>query len=122
MKRLLAVTAAVEAVTGLVLFVYPPIVIKLLFGTHIAGVGLLASRFAGITLIALGVACWPCAATSCALLGMLTYGVLATLYLFYLALASEWIGLLLWPAVVLHAILTLLLARAWFKPQANRTT
>jgi len=32
----------------------------------------------------------------------------------------EWVGILMWPAVVFHAVLTLLLARAWFKPQEDR--
>jgi hypothetical protein len=45
---------------------------------------------------------------------MLTYNVLATLYLLYLGIRGEWVGILLWPAVVLHAVLILLLARAWF--------
>jgi hypothetical protein len=47
-------------------------------------------------------------------IGMLTYGALVTAYLLYLALGGERIAPLLWPAVVLHAVLTLLLARAWF--------
>jgi len=50
---------------------------------------------------------------------MLTYSVLATLYLLYLGIRGEWVGPLLWPAVVLHAVLTLLLARIWFKPHQN---
>jgi hypothetical protein len=66
----------------------------------------------GIALIALGIGCWP---GSTALAGMLTYSALATLYLLYLGMRGEWVGPLLWPAVVLHAILTTLLARAWFQ-------
>jgi hypothetical protein len=45
---------------------------------------------------------------------MLTYGALVTAYFVYLVLAGKWNGPLLWPAVVLHAVLTLLLARGWF--------
>jgi hypothetical protein len=60
----------------------------------------------------LGVCCWP---GSTALCGMSTYGALVTLYLAYLGLIGEWVGPLLWPAVVLHGILTVLLARAWFQ-------
>ena len=48
---------------------------------------------------------------------MLTYSTLVTLYLSYLGVRGEWVGPLLWPAVVLHAVLTLLLGRVWFKPQ-----
>jgi hypothetical protein len=39
------------------------------------------------------------------------------LYLAYIAVAGEWVGPLLWPAVVLQAVVTLLLARDWFKQQ-----
>jgi hypothetical protein len=46
------------------------------------------------------------------LVGMLTYGALVTLYLSYLGVQGEWVGPLLWPAVALHAVLTLLLVRS----------
>jgi hypothetical protein len=39
-NKLLAVAAAGETATGLVLLVYPPIVIRLLFGAEIAGAGI----------------------------------------------------------------------------------
>jgi hypothetical protein len=45
---------------------------------------------------------------------MLTYSSLVILYLLYLALSGKWNGPFLWPAVVLHAVLRFLLARAWF--------
>jgi hypothetical protein len=60
---------------------------------------------AGIALIALGIACWP----GPPLAGMLIYGGLVALYLAYLGFAGTFTGVLLWPAVVLHLILTLLL-------------
>jgi hypothetical protein len=34
-------------------------------------------------------------------------------YLAYLGLVGGFTGILLWPAIVVHAILTILLARAW---------
>ena len=40
---------------------------------------------------------------------MLTYSAMVTLYLAYLGLAGGLTGVLLWPAVILHAILTALL-------------
>jgi hypothetical protein len=119
---LLAVAAAAEALTGLALILCPPIVVKLLFGAEIAGIGVVTTQFAGLALIALGVACWPCGSASCALYGMLTYSSLATLGLLYVALSGKWNGSLLWPAVVLHAVLTLLLAGAWFKSKGDRAT
>ena len=122
MKKLLALAAIAEAVTGLVLLVYPSIVVSLLFGADIADIGDVTSRFAGLALIALGVACGPFESASRALYGMLTYTSLATLGLLYLALCGKWNGPLLWPAVVLHAVLTLLLARDWFKTRKDTLT
>jgi len=114
MKAKLLVLAAVgEAAIGLVLVVYPPIVVELLFGAETAGAGIVMSRIAGISLIALGIACWPDGAGGQALRGMLTYSVLVTLYLVYLGLGGEWVGALLWPAVAAHVVLTMLLTRAW---------
>jgi hypothetical protein len=100
-RRLLAVVAAGEAFTGLVLVIYPSLVVRLLFGAEISGAGTLMSRIAGIALIALGVACWPGPPQ----VGMLTYSTAVTLYLASLGFAGGSTGILLWPAVVLHAIL-----------------
>lgn len=113
MKVLLAIAAVAEAATGLVLLAYAPIVVQLLFGAEIAGAGVLASRVAGISLIALGVACWPRGEAKQALLAMLIYDLLVTLYFVYLGVVGEWVGALLWPAAAAHAVLTILLARAW---------
>ena len=118
LKKLLTVAAIGETATGLALLIVPSLVVRLLFDAEIVGVGVVPSRLAGIALIGLGVACWP----GPPLIGMLTYSVLAMLYLTYIGVRGEWVGLLLWPAVVVHALLTLLLARAWFKSQQDRLT
>ena len=72
MKKLLILAAVSEATTGLLLFFYPPIVVRLLFGADIAGAGIILSRIAGISLIALGVGSWPRNTAHGALFGMLT--------------------------------------------------
>jgi hypothetical protein len=41
---------------------------------------------------------------------MLTYNLLATVYLGYLGIMGKTVGMLLWPAVALHVLLTVLLA------------
>ena len=126
MNKVLALAAAGEAATGLVLLVYPPIVARLLIGAEISGAGVVMSRIAGISLIALGLACWAGgyggSRADRALWGMLTYSLLATLYMGYLGIVGEFVGILLWPAIVVHAVLTLLLARAWFKDRQTRGT
>jgi hypothetical protein len=106
-RRVLAVVGAGEALTGLALVIYPSLVVRLLFGAEISGAGTPMSRIAGIALIALGVACWPGPPRA----GMLTYGAAVTLYLAYVGFAGGLTGMLLWPAVVLHVIVTAFLAR-----------
>ena len=115
--RLLALTAVAEAATGMALLIIPSLVCRLLFGAELTGVSISLARVTGIALMGLGIACWP---NWTALCGMLTYSVLATLYLAYLGIRGEWVGPLLWPAVALHAVLTLLLGRVWFKRQKDR--
>ena len=112
MKKLLGFAALGEAATGLALLIIPSLVCWLLLGTELTGVSIPIARVTGIALVGLGVACWP---NWTALCGMLTYSALITVYLTYLGIRGEWVGFLLWPAVVLHGVLTLLLARAWRK-------
>jgi hypothetical protein len=109
MKKVLTIAAVAEAATGLALIVIPSLVGRLLLGADLAGVANPLARVAGIALLALGVGCLPSCTPLC---GMLTYSLLVTPYLFYLAIRSEWVGPLLWPVVVLHIILTLLLLGA----------
>jgi hypothetical protein len=116
MKKVLGFAAAAEAATGLALVVVPSLVVRLLFGVELISVSLSIARVTGMALVGLGIACWP----GCGpLYGMLTYSALATLYLAYLGVADGFSGILLWPAMILHAVLTLLLAWAWFQRQED---
>jgi hypothetical protein len=110
MKKLLTVAAVAEAATVAALLIVPSLVGRLLLGAEFAGVASPVARVTGIALLALGVACFP---GSTALCGMLTYSLLATPYLLYLAIRGESVGPLLWLAVGLHVIPTFLLAGAW---------
>jgi hypothetical protein len=112
MKNMLLLAAVSEAATGLALLIVPSLVGRLLLGQDLAGVAIPVARVLGIALIALGIACWPGRTALC---GILAYSVLATPYLFYLGIRGEWVGPLLWPAVAAHAVLTILLARAWYQ-------
>jgi len=112
MKKLLTMAAVGELATGFALLVAPSIVGRLLLGAELTGVAIPVARVLGIALIALGIACWPGLTALC---GMLTYSALATAFLAYVGIRGNWVGPLLWPAVVAHGILTILLARAWYK-------
>jgi len=107
MKRALVLAAVGEAATGVALLIVPSLVGRLLFGEELTGVAIPVARVTGIALIGLSIACWP----GPPLAGMLTYSSVVTLYLAYLGFAGGLAGILLWPAVVLHIILTALLIR-----------
>jgi len=108
MKKVLVVAAIAEAVTGLALMVMPSLLGRLLLGEELAGVAIPVARVAGIALIALGIACWPVPP----LVGMFIYSAAVTVYLAYLGFAGGFAGAFLWPAVALHAVLSILLGRA----------
>jgi len=114
-KIVLAVAAAAEAITGLLLIIWPSLVVHLLFAEEASGPGVGMSRIAGIALIGLGIACWPGNSAVQQLYGMLTYSSLAMLYLIHIGIRGNAVGVLLWPAVVVHAILIVLLCRERFK-------
>ena len=116
MKNVLKFAAIGEAATGLALLIVPSLVSWLLLGTELTGVSIPIARVTGIALIGLGIGCWPGCRALC---GMLTYSALVTLYLTYVGTRGEWVGPLLWPAVALHAIMTLLLARSWLTKQTQ---
>ncbi len=107
MKKVLALASIAEVATGMALLIAPSLVGQLLLGAELTGIAEAVARVTGIALIALAIACWP----GKPLLGMLTYSAAVTLYLAYLGLAGGLTGILLWPAVVLHATLTVFLAR-----------
>ncbi len=107
MKNALIFAAIGEAGTGLALLIVPSLVVQLLLGEQPTGVTIAVARVAGIALIGLGIACWP----GPPLVGMLTYSALVTVFLAYLGLAGGFIGVLLWPILALHVILTALLTR-----------
>lgn len=117
MKKLLAFAAIVEMATGLALMIDPAIVVRLLAGTTLSGGGMPLARFPGVALFSLGWACWPRRAfvevNAQAYQAMGIYNVLIAIYLAYLALADHLTGVLLWPAIALHAVVAAWMVRAW---------
>jgi len=101
MKPTLVFAAIGEAMTGAALLIFPGWIGRLLFGVELTDV-------AGIALIALGIACWP----GTQLIGMLIYSAGVALFLAWVGLAGGSAGILLWPVVILHMILTALLMRS----------
>jgi hypothetical protein len=113
MKNLLAFTAGLEAVTGAVLMASPALPVSLLVGLALDTVGgLLMARLAGAALLALGLACWLARADGGSraarglVAGMLLYNVAAAALLMYAGLGLKLSAVGLWPAVLLHLVLT----------------
>lgn len=115
-KTLSASLSLGEVAAGLLLLAVPALAARALFGAPVAGAGVLMTRFAGIALLGLGVACWPGETTRQAAYGWLTYGLLTMVYLIIVGVGSD-VGILLWPAVVLHFAMSLLLVWTLSKPK-----
>ena len=115
MKQVLVFAAVAEALTGLALLIAPSLVGELLLGQQLAGAATPVARVTGIALIALGIACWP----ATPLVGMFTHSSVVTLYLVYIGLVGEFAGMLLWPAAVVHAVLSILLGRTWLAAETR---
>jgi len=104
MKRLLVITAAIEAGTGIGLLAAPAVLAQLLLGgTLDTPVALTVARVGGTALLAISVACWLSRENGRALVAaMLLYNVVVVGVLVYAALVLSLSGPGLWPAVALH--------------------
>ncbi len=122
-KKILTFAATVEIGTGVALMIAPRIIVALLVGSNAPVAEIPMGRFPGIAIFALGVACWPAGqhaqSGSPAFRGMLIYNALIALFLVYLFVVGHLGGLLLWPGVVLHGVVALLLVRTWPKAPAT---
>jgi hypothetical protein len=112
--RVLALASACEAAVGTALLLDPSIALRLLIGVEASQEAAVVSRIAGIALLCLAIACWPNRGANelrPPLRAMLIYNAFATIYLGVLGIGGEWVGRLLWPAALLHAVFT---AWCWF--------
>jgi hypothetical protein len=119
MKRLHTILVgfeiAVEGATGLALIVAPSFVARLLLGAELPEIGAAVARVAGITLVALVLGAWLGRRDGTGFSGLaalLAYNALVAIYLGWLGLEGAFVGPLLWPAVILHVIVTVLIAIA----------
>jgi hypothetical protein len=124
MKKLLIITALGEGAFGLLLLVYPPIALHALFGVEILdvdGLSVIMSRIAGVAIIGLGVACWPSRTGESRqqFYGMLAYSILVMLYLLRIGVRGVLVGPFLWPAVIVHLVLIVLLVFAGVKARKS---
>ena len=111
LARILALSSLAEIVTGVALVISPAFVVTSLIAPVTSALIIPIARVAGIALIALGVACWAGwnRVADGAFRALLTYNLLVACYLAYLGTAGHLGGVLLWPAMILHTGVTVLL-------------
>jgi hypothetical protein len=114
MKRLLIVTAVIELGAGVALLCFPSATVALLLGSLLdTPAAMNLARVAGAALFALGVACWLAQydAQSRAAKGlvsaMVLYNLGAVIILGAAGIRSQPVGIGLWLAVILHAVMTI---------------
>ena len=109
--RWVTTAAAVEAAaTGLILLLSPVLFGRFILGGELSEPGEALGRLTGIALLGFALTSWPDPSARSVSRAMLTYNLLATIYLGYLGMIAKSVGLLLWPAVALHLLFTVLLA------------
>jgi hypothetical protein len=115
--KLIAGAAAVEMAAGLIFIVSPSLVAQLILNADLNPAGEAVGRVAGFGLLGLGLACrpgsTPVSGKSAAARGLLAYNLLAAILFMYLGVRGTMVGMLLWPAAVLHTALAIALGRVF---------
>jgi hypothetical protein len=113
MKTLHTATAVIELGAGLALLCFPSTTVMLLVGAPLeAAPALTVGRVGGAGLLALGVACWlargdtQSRAARGLIAAMSLYNVAAVVVLAFAGIGFGLHGVALWPAVILHAVMT----------------
>ena len=104
MKRLLTITAIIEAATGLGLLAAPAVLARLLLGgTLDTPAALTVARVGGTALLTISVACWLSRENGRALVAaMLLYNIFVVGILVHARFVLALSGSGLWPTVALH--------------------
>lgn len=111
-----ALAAGLEVITAGLLLAAPDVFARLLFGAELDGAAQALGRLAGISLLALALACWPrrtaAEMSSQPVVALLVFSSGCALFLAYLGVGSTK-GVLLWPAAATHGFIAGLLAMRW---------
>src|SRR5262249_20350261 len=110
MRQRFVVGAAawLEIIVGALFLTVPGVVCLLLFGAKPETIGGLLGRFAGVALVARGVACLPSGDARSprnVVLGLFAFNSGVAILFTYVGVASALHGFLLWPAVILHTLI-----------------
>ncbi|MFT3883207.1 MAG: hypothetical protein QM703_26590 [Gemmatales bacterium] len=105
---LLLVTALIEIPTGLAFLCLPSFPTELLLGVTLTEpAAIVIARLAGLAILVIGIICHLARndQSMATVVGMLIYNLGAAALLVYSGIALKLVGLLLWPAVVLHVVM-----------------
>lgn len=104
--------AWVEILVGFSFLLVPNVQSQLIYGATPEGLGDIWARFAGLALIGLGISCLPLnlAETRQGVRGLLVFNIGATIFFAWVAVATTFRGVVLWPVVILHAVIAVALA------------
>ena len=112
-RLLFIVTALLEVGIGVALLVSPALTVSILIGAPFDTKGdSVVGRVAGLALFSLAVACWLARndehsrAAVGLIKSLLLYNVAVVVILAYAGLGLHLLGIGLWPAVVLHAVMS----------------
>jgi len=113
MKNLQIFSAMIELGAGLALLSYPSVAVAFLIGAPLEGPAVMTvARVCGAGLLTLGIACWlargdaQSRAANGLIAAMLFYDVAVAVVLAYSAIGNGLYGVALWPAVILHAAMS----------------
>jgi hypothetical protein len=112
-NSLYVTTAVIEAGAGLALLCLPSAAAKLLLGTPLQEIpSCVVARVGGAGLLTIGVACWlarndtQSSAARALVTALVIYNLVVAFVLAAAGLRSQPVGIILWPAVVLHTAMT----------------
>ncbi|MCX7301310.1 MAG: hypothetical protein NTX73_13225 [Rhodobacterales bacterium] len=109
-RNLVLISVIFEVLVGITLIALPQVVANGFLAAQFDPNGLAIARLAGIALLSFGITGWIGRESRPAFVGLLTYNVLAAVYILFLGLTLPATGPLLWPAGAAHAVLAVLMA------------
>ena len=110
MRQRFVVGAAawLEIIVGALFITVPDVLCLLLFGAKPEAIGMPLGRFAGIALVALGIACLPsrdAGSRRNVVMDLFAFNAGVAILFAWVGVATALHGFLLWPVVILHTII-----------------
>lgn len=121
-RRIVMAAAWLEIAVGTTFVVAPYVPCVLLFDSKPEGIGSPLARWVGISLFALGIACLPAKHTEPhrrAGLGLFVFNAGLAILLACFGAISSVHGFLLWPVVILHAVIAAMLLPSLFSTRGG---